>query len=92
MACFACGEDFDTSVRALLRRYKDEFNLNGTARVYFKYKTKGDVHIMRAKPFFENVHKKLLTKKAVENGAEFALIQEFGEASNNKVLGDNKKQ
>lgn len=91
MACFTCGKSFTGDVNLQLSNYKKEFEEKGIKRVYYKTSKDGDIHVSHAEPFFKHTHKKLTSKKAIKDGAEFALIQEFGQTSDSNVLGDNKE-
>ncbi len=91
MACFSCGSNFTGDVKKQLAKYKQEFEEKGIERMYYKHSENGDVHITHSKPFWKHIHKKLMTKKAIKDGANFAHIQEFGQTSDSNVLGDNKE-
>jgi hypothetical protein len=91
--CFACGRGFSQDVKSVLLRYQEDFIKNGTKRIYYKLSERGDIKITGSKEFFKIIKPKQFTKKAIKNGANFALIQEFGKATDTVVLGnsENKK-
>ena len=91
MACFSCGETFNGDVKFQLNKYKKIYEQTGQSYVYYKLEENGEIFICKTKQFFDVIKPNLFTKKAIKNGAEFALIQEFGQTSNIEVLGDNKE-
>lgn len=91
MACFTCGESFSGDVISFLQKHKERFDKYGVKTVYYQKKTNGQIHIADAKDFFKTIKKNVFTKKSISEGANFALIQEFGHVENPIVLGDNKK-
>jgi hypothetical protein len=91
MACFSCGESLSGDVRALLQKHKDRYDKYGVKIVYFITETNGQIQIADAKDFFRTIKKHVFTKKAIAKGAEFALIQEFGQVVNSNILGNIKK-
>ena len=91
MACFSCGESFNGDAIALLQKHKDRYDKYGIKVVYYQTENNGQIHIADAKDFFRTIKKQVFTKKAIEKGADFAIIQEFGQATDSKILGNIKK-
>jgi hypothetical protein len=88
--CFACGRGFSQDVKSVLLRYQEDFIKNGNKRVYYKLSENGDIKITGSKEFFKTIKPKQFTKKAIKDGANFALIQEFGNATDTVVLGNSE--
>lgn len=92
MACFSCGETFPSDVKSQLAKYKEQYDTLGIKRVYYVLEKGGEVFITRTDSFFGVIKPLLFTKKAIKNGADFALIQEFGQTSDSHILGNNQNQ